>query len=108
MWNRILLIGLLTVGGCAAIPPSEYQEENLGTIVLEEEESETVLVPETSWDDFRGSEGDLPQDIVAPVCECHLQASESRGLICFGLICSEDCPEHTRDCAELVGGCTTR
>jgi len=107
MWNKIFLLGLL-IGGCAAIPPSEYREENLGTLVSEDEQ-ETVNTPETLWVGSQSLESEAPEELVLyPECECHLQVRETRGLICFGTICSEECSEHTRACATLMGGCTIR
>jgi len=88
-----------------AQPTIEYQEENLN--ILNVEDPDTVLLPEITELDFEASSEEDPP-IVAELCDCRFSVSQNNGLICFGMVCSDSCPEHTRACASLIGGCTLR
>lgn len=100
----------LVLYGCAN--PVSSNEEYLNELNVEDPESEVVIIPGgTSLTIVDIEDPDLGlvtgEDATYMPCICEWDSWRTgNGLICFGIVCTDSCPQCVIDCNEARRACT--
>lgn len=95
----------MTIGWISCLSEPNYQQENLNELNIEtiEQINDPELNLNLPYDDFCVDSTNnicVVRNPLEDVCSCEWTSWHERGLVCFGVNCSDSCEQEIIDCHE--------